>query len=105
MVTGVQTCAFRSQVHMYADKMTDSMRTAIDETNRRREIQQAYNREHGLDPQPLRKKIADITDVLAREEEDTRELLQLRKARRPKSCWPASTPGRCAIYPLPSMMW
>ena len=68
------------QVHMYADKMTDSMRTAIDETNRRREIQQAYNREHGLDPQPLRKKIADITDVLAREEEDTRELLQLRKA-------------------------
>ena len=68
------------QVHMYADKVTDSMRTAIDETNRRREIQQAYNREHGLDPQPLRKKIADITDVLAREEEDTRELLQLRKA-------------------------
>ena len=68
------------QVQMYADKMTDSMRTAIDETNRRREIQQAYNREHGLDPQPLRKKIADITDVLAREEEDTRELLQLRKA-------------------------
>ena len=68
------------QVHMYADKMTDSMRTAIDETNRRREIQQAYNREHGLDPQPLRKKIADITDVLAREEEDPRELLQLRKA-------------------------
>ena len=65
---------------MYADKVTDSMRTAIDETNRRREIQQAYNREHGLDPQPLRKKIADITDVLAREEEDTRELLQLRKA-------------------------
>ena len=68
------------QVHMYADKMTDSMRVAIDETNRRREIQQAYNREHGIDPQPLRKKIADITDVLAREEEDTRELLQQRKS-------------------------
>ena len=68
------------QVHMYADKITDSMRVAIDETNRRREIQQAYNREHGIDPQPLRKKIADITDVLAREEEDTRELLQQRKS-------------------------
>lgn len=67
------------QVHMYADKITDSMRTAIDETNRRREIQQAYNREHGIDPQPLRKKIADITDALARESEDTAELLATRK--------------------------
>ncbi|MCP3426129.1 excinuclease ABC subunit UvrB [Rothia sp. AR01] len=68
------------QVHMYADKMTDSMRTAIDETNRRREIQVAYNTEHGIDPTPLRKKIADITDTLAREEEDTKELLAMRAA-------------------------
>ncbi len=59
------------EVHMYADKITDSMRVAIDETNRRREKQVAYNVQHGLDPQPLRKKIADITDLISREDEDT----------------------------------
>ena len=59
------------EVHMYADKITDSMRVAIDETNRRRAKQVAYNLEHGLDPQPLRKKIADITDLIAREDDDT----------------------------------
>ncbi|MDP5226121.1 MULTISPECIES: excinuclease ABC subunit UvrB [Arthrobacter] len=63
------------QVHMYADRVTDSMERAIDETNRRREIQMAYNKEHGVDPQPLRKRIADITDQLAREDADTKELL------------------------------
>ncbi|WGH84322.1 excinuclease ABC subunit UvrB [Auritidibacter ignavus] len=63
------------QVHMYADKITDSMRHAIDETNRRREIQQAYNTEHGIDPQPLRKRIADITDQLAREDADSEDFL------------------------------
>jgi excinuclease ABC subunit B len=63
------------QVHMYADRITDSMAHAIDETNRRRAIQVAYNTEHGIDPQPLRKKIADITDQLAKEDADTRELL------------------------------
>jgi len=59
------------EVHMYADKITDSMRVAIDETNRRRAKQVAYNLEHGLDPQPLRKKIADITDLITREDDDT----------------------------------
>ena len=63
------------EVHMYADKMTPSMAQAIDETTRRRAIQVAYNLENGLDPQPLRKRIADITDLLDREDADTEALL------------------------------
>ncbi|MQS14424.1 excinuclease ABC subunit UvrB [Streptomyces kaniharaensis] len=63
------------QVHMYADRITPSMERAIEETNRRRAVQQAYNKEHGIDPQPLRKKIGDILDTLAREDVDTDELL------------------------------
>ena len=68
------------QVHMYADVMTASMARAIDETNRRRDKQIAYNKEMGVDPQPLRKKIADITDSLQREELDTEQLIEKLKA-------------------------
>jgi excinuclease ABC subunit B len=63
------------EVHMYADRVTDSMGRAIDETNRRRDKQIAYNLSAGVDPQPLRKKIADITDQILLEEKDTAELL------------------------------
>ncbi|MFD3444800.1 excinuclease ABC subunit UvrB [Microbacteriaceae bacterium 4G12] len=68
------------EVHMYADVMTDSMVKAIEETDRRREKQVAYNTLHGIDPTPLRKKIADITDALVREGQDTKKLLEGRQA-------------------------
>jgi excinuclease ABC subunit B len=67
------------EVHMYADNITRSMALAIDETNRRRAKQVAYNLERGVDPQPLRKKIADITDLISRESEDTSALLATEK--------------------------
>ncbi|KRO50115.1 MAG: excinuclease ABC subunit B [Actinobacteria bacterium BACL4 MAG-120820-bin23] len=62
------------EVHMYADNITKSMQFAIDETNRRRAKQVSYNHEHGIDPTPLRKKIADITDLIAKEVDDTEDL-------------------------------
>ncbi len=70
------------EVHMYADNITASMAKAIDETNRRRDKQIAYNKERGVDPVPLRKKIADITDTIARESDDTDELLHSAKTKK-----------------------
>src|SRR5204863_5053169 len=63
------------QVHMYADTVTPSMQRAIEETNRRRDKQVAYNEANGINPQPLRKKIADILDQIVREDADTEQLL------------------------------
>ena len=84
------------EVHMYADNMTDSMNEAISETMRRREIQIAYNKEHGIDPQPLRKKISDVTDMLAREQVDTQTLLEggYRKEKSKRERSDASGDGR-----------
>ena len=87
------------EVHMYADNMTDSMNEAISETMRRREIQIAYNKEHGIDPQPLRKKISDVTDMLAREQVDTQTLLEggYRKEKSKRERSDATGGGRAVI--------
>ncbi|MBL1069077.1 excinuclease ABC subunit UvrB [Streptomyces sp. 7-21] len=83
------------QVHMYADTVTPAMRKAIDETNRRRAKQIAYNEANGIDPQPLRKRINDIVAAIAREEVDTQELLETgyRQSGKPKT---APVPGKTA---------
>ncbi len=76
------------EVHMYADSITDSMAAAIEETNRRRAKQAAYNQVNGIDPQPIRKKIADITDMLAREDADTDDLFGGRQRGRGRAPYP-----------------
>ena len=76
------------EVHMYADNITASMAKAIDETNRRRAKQVAYNLERGVDPQPLRKKISDITDLIAQESDDTDDLIANAKGRKSQGALP-----------------
>ncbi|OII67485.1 MULTISPECIES: excinuclease ABC subunit UvrB [unclassified Streptomyces] len=83
------------QVHMYADSVTPAMAQAIDETNRRRAKQVAYNEAHGIDPQPLRKKINDIVATIAREEVDTEQLLG--------SGYRSAKDGKGAKAPVPSL--
>lgn len=88
------------EVHMYADQVTPAMAMAIEETNRRREKQVAYNRANGIDPTPLRKRISDVTDMLAREDLDTAELLAggyRQEGRRGK----APVPGRSGAAAQP----
>jgi excinuclease ABC subunit B len=79
------------EVHMYADNMTASMTKAIDETNRRRAKQVAYNLERGVDPQPLRKKISDITDLIAQESDDTDDIMAALKGKKSSSALPFSS--------------
>jgi excinuclease ABC subunit B len=81
------------QVHMYADTVTPSMATAIEETNRRREKQIAYNREKGIDPQPLRKKIVDLLDGIYREAEDAEPAKLVGGSGRQQSRGKAPVPG------------
>jgi excinuclease ABC subunit B len=81
------------QVHMYADTITPSMAQAIEETNRRREKQIAYNRERGIDPQPLRKKIVDILDGIYRAAEDAQDVELVGGSGRQQSRGKAPVPG------------
>src|SRR5205823_14483625 len=69
-------------VIMYADQVTDSMKRALGETNRRRGVQQAYNAEHGIDPQTIRKAVTDILATLRPDEEAPRPGRDRRSRRR-----------------------
>lgn len=85
------------EVHMYADNITASMAKAIDETNRRRAKQVAYNLERGVDPQPLRKKISDITDLIAQESDDTDDLIASAKGRKSQVALPFASKASGSI--------
>jgi excinuclease ABC subunit B len=86
------------EVHMYADAITPSMAQAIDETNRRRAKQVAYNAANGIDPTPLRKRIGDITEMLIREDADTAELLAGLPSS-PQAPVPAGTGSSAKVLP------
>ena len=69
-------------VIMYADSVTESMRVAIEETNRRREIQNAYNEEHGIVPQTIVKKVSDIIEISTHSDSEFKNTKKLSKAQR-----------------------
>jgi excinuclease ABC subunit B len=82
------------QVIMYADDVTDSMRRAISETNRRRALQTEFNAAHGIDPQTIRKKVSDILELLQSRDAPAVDRRKRQVAPRPALDLPADDLGR-----------
>ena len=81
-ITGRAARNSEGMVIMYADSVTDSMQTTITETNRRREIQQKYNEEHGIVPQTIVKKVSEILEISTHSDSEFRNTKKLSKAQR-----------------------
>lgn len=81
-ITGRAARNSEGTVIMYADSVTDSMRVAITETNRRREIQQKYNQEHGIVPKTIVKKVSDVLEISTHKDSDFKYTKQLTKAQK-----------------------